>query len=63
MLKWDPAAERFTNDDEANAMLSRPLRALADVTEQPAKMPELLYVRLSSLTVNRTTSGWKARRT
>lgn len=26
VLKWDPAAERFTNDDEANAMLSRPMR-------------------------------------
>ncbi|TWT33457.1 Glucose--fructose oxidoreductase precursor [Posidoniimonas corsicana] len=26
-LAWDPAAERFTNNDEANAMLSRPRRA------------------------------------
>ena len=26
-LKWDPAAERFTNDDVANRMLSRPMRA------------------------------------
>jgi myo-inositol 2-dehydrogenase / D-chiro-inositol 1-dehydrogenase len=26
-LKWDPAAERFINDDEANATLSRPQRA------------------------------------
>lgn len=25
-LKWDPAAERFTNCDEGNAMLSRPRR-------------------------------------
>lgn len=25
-LQWDPAAERFTNDDDANQMLSRPLR-------------------------------------
>lgn len=25
-LKWDPVAERFTNCDEANAMLSRPRR-------------------------------------
>ena len=26
VLKWDPAQERFTNDDEANAMLTRPMR-------------------------------------
>jgi hypothetical protein len=26
-LKWDPAKEQFTNDAEANAMLSRPQRA------------------------------------
>ncbi len=26
-LKWDPAAERFLNDDEANKLLSRPQRA------------------------------------
>lgn len=26
-LQWDPVAERFQNDDEANAMLSRPQRA------------------------------------
>jgi predicted dehydrogenase len=26
VLRWDPARERFTNDDEANAMLSRPMR-------------------------------------
>jgi len=26
-LTWDPAAERFVDDDEANAMLSRPERA------------------------------------
>jgi predicted dehydrogenase len=26
-LRWDPAAERFTNCDEANQMLSRPRRA------------------------------------
>jgi len=25
-LRWDPVAERFENDDEANAMLSRPMR-------------------------------------
>jgi predicted dehydrogenase len=27
ILQWDPSAERFTNDDEANAMLTRPMRA------------------------------------
>jgi predicted dehydrogenase len=26
VLQWDPQAERFTNDDDANAMLSRPMR-------------------------------------
>ncbi|MEO8482974.1 MAG: hypothetical protein ABI634_12240 [Acidobacteriota bacterium] len=26
-LHWDPIKERFKNDDEANAMLSRPMRA------------------------------------
>jgi hypothetical protein len=26
-LYWDPVKERFRNDDEANAMLSRPKRA------------------------------------
>jgi predicted dehydrogenase len=26
-LKWDPVAERFTNDDEANRLVSRPARA------------------------------------
>jgi hypothetical protein len=26
-LRWDPVAERFIGDDEANAMLSRPQRA------------------------------------
>jgi hypothetical protein len=26
-LYWDPVKERFKNDDEANAMLSRPQRA------------------------------------
>jgi hypothetical protein len=26
-LAWDPQAERFTNDDGANALLSRPFRA------------------------------------
>lgn len=26
VLQWDPARERFTNDDDANAMLSRPAR-------------------------------------
>ena len=25
-LYWDPVLERFKNDDEANAMLSRPAR-------------------------------------
>ena len=26
-LDWDPVAERFVNDDEANGLLSRPMRA------------------------------------
>jgi predicted dehydrogenase len=26
-LRWDPTTERFLNDDEANALLSRPMRA------------------------------------
>jgi len=26
VLKWDPARERFTNDDDANQLLTRPLR-------------------------------------
>ncbi len=26
-LRWDPAAQRFPDDDEANAMLERPMRA------------------------------------
>ncbi len=26
-LKWDPQAERFTNDDQANKMLGRPMRS------------------------------------
>ncbi|HEX3999142.1 MAG TPA: Gfo/Idh/MocA family oxidoreductase [Pirellulales bacterium] len=26
VFQWDPAAERFTNDDDANAMLTRPMR-------------------------------------
>jgi hypothetical protein len=26
-LKWDPDAEHFENDESANAMLSRPMRA------------------------------------
>jgi len=26
-LKWDPERERFTNDDQANRMLSRPMRS------------------------------------
>ena len=35
VLQWDPAAERFTNDDEANAMLTRPLR-------EPWQTPDLI---------------------
>jgi hypothetical protein len=26
-LQWDPAKEEFVNDDEANSMLNRPMRA------------------------------------
>jgi hypothetical protein len=26
-VKWDPAAERFVDDDEANHMLSRAMRS------------------------------------
>jgi hypothetical protein len=26
-LYWDPTKERFTNDDEANGLLSRPQRS------------------------------------
>jgi len=26
-LRWDPEQEQFPGDDEANAMLGRPLRA------------------------------------
>jgi hypothetical protein len=26
-VRWDAAQERFLNDDEANRMLSRPMRA------------------------------------
>ncbi len=33
-LKWDPAAERFTNSDEANKLLERPRR-------KPYELPEL----------------------
>jgi predicted dehydrogenase len=29
-LQWDPSAERFTSDDEANSMLMRPMRAPYD---------------------------------
>jgi hypothetical protein len=25
-LKWDPATERFTNSEEANRMIARPMR-------------------------------------
>jgi predicted dehydrogenase len=32
-LKWDPAAERFTNSDEGNKMLSRPRRAGYDLPD------------------------------
>jgi hypothetical protein len=34
-LRWDPVQETFVGDDEANAMLSRPMRA-------PWELPENL---------------------
>ena len=34
-LKWDPAAERFTNCDEANKLLERPRR-------KPYELPMLV---------------------
>jgi len=37
-LKWDPATERFTNSDEANAMLARPQRAPYGTDAVVAKM-------------------------
>jgi hypothetical protein len=33
-LRWDPVAERVRNDEQANAMLSRPMRA-------PWRMPAI----------------------
>jgi predicted dehydrogenase len=35
-LYWDPAKERFKNDDEANKMLSRPQRAPYGFSQAPA---------------------------
>ncbi|MEX0647994.1 MAG: Gfo/Idh/MocA family oxidoreductase [Balneolaceae bacterium] len=35
-LYWDPVNERFKNDDEANAMLSRPQRSPYTISEVPA---------------------------
>jgi hypothetical protein len=36
-LKWDPQAERYVNDEEANALLSRPQRAFYGTDYVPAK--------------------------
>ena len=38
-LNWDPQAERFVNDDEANALLSRPQRAPYGTDYVLAKQP------------------------
>lgn len=37
-LYWDPVNERFKNDDEANAMLSRPQRSPYSISEIPGLM-------------------------
>ena len=36
-LKWDPASERFVNDDEANGLLARKQRAPYGVDHVLAK--------------------------
>ena len=37
VLHWDPAQERFVNDEKANALLSRPQRSPYGVSALMAK--------------------------
>ena len=71
-LKWDPARERFHNDDEANGWLSRPQRHPYIITE-PAGWQAAAYLRhggsrsdapsarLFTAGLSRLSPRWKAR--